>query len=56
MHNKDDVVAGMEEYLHCEKASILVTIHHISGAEGIMIQNGGKQDIFQQLQGWILAF
>ena len=33
----------------------LVTIHHITGTEGIMIQNDGKQDVFQQLQGWIHA-
>jgi len=32
---------------------IIVTIHHITGVGGIMIQNDGKQDVFQQLQGWI---
>ncbi len=34
----------------------IISIHHISGAVGIIIQNGGKQDVFQQLQGWIQAF
>ena len=28
-------------------------IHFISGTEGVPIQNVGKQDVFQQLQGWI---
>jgi hypothetical protein len=32
-----------------------VTIHHFARAEGIMIQNDGKQDVFQQLHGWIHA-
>jgi len=30
-------------------------IHHIDGVGGIMIQNDGKQDVFQQLHGWIHA-
>ena len=30
-----------------------VTLHHIFGTEGILIQNDGKQDVFQQCQGWI---
>jgi len=33
----------------------IVTIHHITGVGGIMIQNDGKQDVFQQLHGWIHA-
>jgi hypothetical protein len=32
-----------------------VTIHHITRVGGIMIQNDGKQDVFQQLHGWIHA-
>ena len=27
----------------------------MTSAEGIPIQNDGKQDVFQQLQGWIHA-
>ena len=30
-----------------------VTIHYITRAGGIVIQNDGKQDVSQQLQGWI---
>jgi len=32
---------------------ILVTIQHIAGAKGIVIQNGGIQDVSHQLHGWI---
>jgi len=38
-----------------KKVLSVVTIHHITGVGGIMIQNDGKQDVFQQLQGWIHA-
>ena len=33
----------------------LIAIHHLSGTEGIMIQNDGKQDVFQKHQGRIHA-
>ena len=32
---------------------LFITIHHITRAGGIVIQNDGKQDVSQQLQGWI---
>ena len=34
---------------------LVVINHHIPRVERIVIQNDGKQDVFQQLQGWIHA-